>query len=426
VLEGTLVEPAPLAVIEPTAAEVQGLGDYGFIMPVATPALLRAAFAQRQALMTAILDERDFIYTVPFTDPASGKQRQFLAARKADADKALGQYETEILAHPKKSGIVKLASALNIQAKRVKSMGLPDDPTATFAWVLYEAVHNRTGRTEQGIGWCDKSEQNGRITTHALITTADTRAYNRAVLRLSGYGTVSAEEILGGAGGFGTIIDVTGTTDIDPPRVSESLPDIHSDVVMAAARTWADAVLARSGERFAPTAQQGNKAFREMRARARRGDLQSAKHLGSIGLHWEGTGQDSPEYETFQVEPSPVSLDDVLRVRTAATPAPAEAQAAPAPAQAPVPAEPGPAAPSVAVVSPAAAMKPAAVQPTPNADDCITTAQAKLLSGKMLEKLGTKDAAVAWLTQNAGVSTSRHVKSAKFDALMSAVTKLEV
>jgi len=431
VLEDRFVEPAPLAVIEPTAEEVRGLGDFGFIMPIATPALLRRAFAERQALLSAILDEHDFIYVVPYIDPTNNKQRQFIASRRVDAEKALEQYKTEIRATPKKSGIVKLASALNIQSRRVQASGLPTEPGATFSWVLYEATHQRTGRTEQGIGWCDKSERGGRITTHEVIATADTRAYNRAVLRLSGYGDVSAEEILAGGGGtLGTIIDATGTavSDVNPSRAAEARPPNNEEVIVAAARTWADAVLSRTGDRFLPLAQQTTKAYRELRARARRGDLQSAKQLGAVGLHWEGVAQDALEYDTFQVEAPPVSLDDVLRVREAAAAQAAAAApvapAAPAPTQVSTPAAAPstPTATATPVANPAAAMKPAQVAPA--AEDCITTAQAKLLSGKLLAAVGTKEAAIGWLTQNAGVATSRHVRLAQFDALMSAVSKL--
>jgi hypothetical protein len=433
-LDGGIAESAPLAVVPGGASDMDSLADFGFVMPVATPQLLRRAFAERQALMAAILDEHDYIYIVPYTDPMSGKQRQFIAVRREDAEKALGQYKTEILAKPKKSGIVKLAAALNIQCRRVKSSGLPEEPGATYAWVLYEATHQRTGRTEEGIGWCDKTEKGGRITVHELIATADTRAYNRAVLRLAGFGDVSADEILGGSG-YGTVIETSGSSvvaDVNPSRAAEPRPGNDQEIVLAAARTWADAVLARQGDRFIAVAQQSSKAFRELRARARRGDLQSAHQLGAVGLHWEGVAQDSLEYDTFQVEAPPISIDDVLRVRKAA-----EAQRAVVaqsasnggtPAVEPASATPAPqAAPATPVAAPAAALKAAAAPSggvPPPAEDCITLAQAKLLSTQLLAAVGTKEACVAWLTQHAGVATSRHVRLAQFDAVMTLIQKL--
>lgn len=423
-IKGEIVEPAPLAVIEPTATSMQSLVDYGFVLPIATPEILRQAFAEKQRLLAAILDEHDYIYLVPYTDPVTNRQKQYIASRRADAEKAFEQYQTEILAKPKKSGIVKLAAALNIECRRVKSAGLPEEPGATYAWVLYEATHKRTGRTEEGVGWCDKSEQGGRITIHTLIATADTRAYNRAVLRIAGFGDVSADEIISG----GNVIDTTGssvTSEVNPATRAEPRPANNHEIVVAAARTWAEAIAGREGDRFIPLAQQTTKAFREVRARARRGDLSAAKQLGTLGLHWEGVAQDALEFDTFQVETPPVTVEDVLRVREASA-----AQKHVADAPAPQPARP------VTLTTPAANPAPTATAPAttptkptpahavPPEEDCITLAQAKQLTDALLKALGTKEAALAWLRDNAKVDTSRHVRHVQFDSLMSQLSQM--
>ena len=59
------------------------------------------------------------------------------------------------------------------------------------------AVRRRVNRP-RALG-CDSSERNGKISKHHIITTADTRGYNRAVMRLSGFGEASADEIIAGA-----------------------------------------------------------------------------------------------------------------------------------------------------------------------------------------------------------------------------------
>jgi hypothetical protein len=261
---GEVVSTA-MVVAEQESMSLTDLSDLGFITPIATPTRLRAAFAEKQRLYAAILDESDYIYTVAYSE--NGRTKQNIYTRRVDAEKAASAYNVEIRASPKKSGIVKLASALGIEARRKMTKGLPDDPAATYSYVVYEALHKRTGRSEEGIGWCDKTERNGRISSHDIIATADTRAYNRAILRLAGFGDVSADEIVPGA----SLDEGPANAPDAMPKVPLALPASTSDETITAQRWWAEESAKREGG-FLPEAQQATKAGRELRARARRGN----------------------------------------------------------------------------------------------------------------------------------------------------------
>jgi hypothetical protein len=174
----------------------QQIEDAGLMMPIADPAALRAAFAERQRVLTSILDpDRDFLYSVKYKDRDGNDRSVFtntLAEAKAQvAHLGVGaRYD----AHPKKSGCLKLAHALGIESRMVETTGLPKDPRANYSSCRYIATHKRTGRQEEGQGYCDSSER-AKMKAHAIISMADTRAYCHAVLRCAGYDNVGAEEM---------------------------------------------------------------------------------------------------------------------------------------------------------------------------------------------------------------------------------------
>lgn len=400
------------------------LADLGIITPIATPQMLRAAFAEKQRLYAAILDENDYIYTVSYTE--NGRARQNVYTRKADAEKAAAAYGVEVRASPKKSGIVKLATALGITAKRRLVRGLPDDPNANYSYVVYEAEHKRTGATAEGIGWCDMKERGGRISGHDVVATADTRAYNRAILRLSGFGDVSADEIVAGASteqALPTAADKSVITDVAPAlKKPLALPATTDETVLTSSRAWAESFGGRSP---APAPVQSTKEARELRAKARRGDERAARMLGQQGLDWTGPAQDDYMHESFSVEEqAPVTPKDVSRVQEAAR------QQTGAGASAPPNGDPKPgwdlagsgdsknddkrqgAPPGTT----RAAASAGVAAPDPRAE-AITTAQAKALSDKLLKTLGSKEKAQAWLKEHAGVDRSVHVKSNQYDTL---------
>lgn len=417
-------------------AELEGLG---VILPIATPSQLRQVFAEKQKLYAAILDESDYIYSVSYTE--NGRQRQQIYARKADAVKAASAYGTDVRASPKKSGIVKLAAALGIQSQRTAVRGLPDDPNARYSYVVYEATHARTGRKEEGVGWCDMSERGGRISVHDVIATADTRAYNRAVLRLAGFGDVSADEILGtnADGDTAAPNSQPSVVDVSPMRKPAALPPPNDDTVLTSSRAWAEAIADRPVEApFAPQAAQTTKAARELRARARRGDERAAQELGVRGLQWEGPAQDDPASETFAVQAPPVTPADVSRARLpASTGAPgwnlsgegaddAKPQNGAAKADKPA-AEAKPADAKPAATAPQAAAPgggQAALPPSPQAEP-ITQVQAKNLSEKLLKVLGTRERALEFLREQAGCARSVEVRSNQYEPMIRKLTEME-
>ena len=411
-LEGVKTEETSLTTTkEPELTEISlsQLADLGFIAPVASAAVLRAAFDSRQKMIAAILDPRDFMYTVPYVE--QGRPKQQVCQTLEEARKWSEKYGTEWKANPKKSGVVKIAVALGITAERMKTSGLPDVPDASYAYCVYKATHTKSGAWAEGVGWCDKVERGGR-STHDLIAMADTRAYCRAVLRLAGLGDVSADEIIAG-----DMITTGGSPDgisiVDAPqkRISQPLPPLDDVDVMTAARTWASEISQRApASRYADAAAQDRGNWPMVRAKARRGDVTSAQGLGRNGLRWSGNASDGPEYEGFYVDNSPVSPEDMERVDTAA----AAATSATKPA----------AQPQTQSAPQTQAARPQTQPQTnggPSHDQLpavISDAQKVKLTELLIKKLGTKDKAIAWLKESFSIdSTAKMPPSAYEDAL---------
>jgi hypothetical protein len=409
------VAPAPQPRI---TVSFQQMEEMGLIVPVATPAIIRAAFEERQRLLAAILSDDDYMFMVPVQ--SQGRTRNQICNTRAEAEsicKKLGLTIDYIKGTPKKTGIAKLAVALGITARRVRTTGLPDDDKAPYAYSEYEASHRGSGKTEVGVGWCDSSERNG-MSKHDIIATADTRAYNRAILRLSGFGDVSGDELVPMPPGHG--VEVTDDrTEKAPPRgrAPAPLPLVSEDQVLIAARTWAQLIADRDeNERFAsPAKQQANSGWRFLRAKARRGDQYAAAEMGTAGIPWEGEAQDAPLDATFVVEASPVSYLDVLRARhgtagnevTDVEPVErAAAQASPAKYQEP-PQEAGP---------------PGATFFGPEGHR-ITDAQIQRLSTELLRKFGTKDKAKAWLKENLGLDSTRELHEDRYEQVLAMIPK---
>lgn len=445
-LQGVRTEETSLARVgegqktEGTEITLGQLAELGFIMPVATPEVLRAAFDNRQKMIAAILDPRDYLYTVPYVE--QGRTKQQVCQTLEEAKKWAGTYKTEWKANPKKSGVVKIAVALGIRAERMKTAGLPDDPKADFAYCVYKAVHKATGAEAEGVGWCDKAERGNR-STHDLIAMADTRAYCRAVLRLAGLGDVSADEIIAG----GDVVNASPITVVDSPvakRESQPLPPLTDVDVLAAARAWASEIVQRApSTRYADQAAQDRGNWPQVRAKARRGDSTAAAALGKNGIRWVGTASDGPEYESFYVsDESPVSPEDIERVeveasKAASTPAPQTQQQRPATTAPPQTQQQRPAtqqqpASRPATTAPASTQSstqqqrpaPAANQGGGDHDHAVnqlTDAQRAKLSNLLIEKLGTKDAAREWLKTNFQIESTAKLPPSQYEA---AVRKL--
>lgn len=228
---GAEMVPAERRVI--TAQQIE---DAGLLMPLVDPAALRAAFAERQRVLTSILDpNRDFVYSVRYFD-RENKQRTYSCGTLDEAKKQakhLTGEERNYSAHPKKSGVLKLAHALGIESRMVSVEGLPKDPRATWSSCRYLATHKRTNRQEEGQGYCDKTEKGGGMHNHAIISMADTRAYCKAVLRCAGYDNVGADEI----DLDDSVLDVRIETDMPERRERPALAETHIPTTLTDAMT---------------------------------------------------------------------------------------------------------------------------------------------------------------------------------------------
>lgn len=407
------------------------LQDMGFVGPIATPEQLRAAFDYQQRMFSAILSETDYLYTVTWTSDGKSQQRTIAGYQEAvDLQKKFANLGAVMAAKPKKSGIVKLAHALGISAKRTEVRGLPYEPMAQYSYVEYTAEHPRTGKTEVGVGWCDKGERGGKISTHDVIATADTRAYNRAVLRLAGFGDVSADEIIAGAslGGDDLPVEVPETP---KQKALQPVPDSTSDEVLTASRIWAEAFL---GAKTAAASKQETRSARELRAKARRGLAKEALQLGTLGLSWSGTCSDGLGYPTFAAGEPPVTPAQMKATIEAAnqplvTEPPAEA--APAPAAPPADERKGwdlSGAGSSKDDQPASEGDLSGPEadipgPSPGAES-ITTSQAKKVSALLKEIYGEDKVQMkAWLKKYCHVDSSIHIRSNQYEAILIALKK---
>lgn len=221
-----------------------GMGDYtpqgvfasaGLIVPPVSPEQVRGLFQMRQSYYTALLDPaHDFLYSVSYTE--QGKPREYMTTNLKSAQLFADTYKATYKARPRKSGVEKLAESLGIQGEIVESRGLPAEKNEDYALVRYKATHLKTGRVAYGVGWCDTKER-PNMTKHALIATADSRSFSRAVLRLIGYGEVGAEEILAGI-----TDDVDVVIDTAPPAAT------FGQTAPVAAAAVARAIVSTSGK----------------------------------------------------------------------------------------------------------------------------------------------------------------------------------
>jgi len=252
--EGTVLSAAEATALARTNGQASGvmasgMGDYapsnvfaeaGLIVPPISPENVRALFKMRAAYYTALLDPgHDFLYSVSYVE--NGKPKEYMTTKLASAELFCTTYkDSSYKARPRKSGVEKLAESLGIQGEVIESRGLPNDKNEDYALVRYKATHIKTGRVAYGVGWCDVKER-PTMSKHALIATADSRSFSRAVLRLIGYGEVGAEEILAGI-----TDDVDVVVDMTPPAASfgQTAPGAAAAVAQAIASTSGKATAA--------------------------------------------------------------------------------------------------------------------------------------------------------------------------------------
>jgi hypothetical protein len=106
--------------------------------------------------------------------------------------------------HPKKSFVRKVQRFFNVSCEVVEISPFRDETGKVIAWLAKaRAVHLGTGAFQEGDGACSYEEKTAEDplkekrlrTIHNVRSHAVTRAKNRAILDLVGFGDVSAEEI---------------------------------------------------------------------------------------------------------------------------------------------------------------------------------------------------------------------------------------
>lgn len=100
--------------------------------------------------------------------------------------------------HPKKSFVRKIQRFFNVSCEIVQDEPLRDEKGKIVAWLAKaRAIHLATGAYQEADGSCgfDEKKQPNQRTIHNIRAHAITRAKNRAILDLVGFGEVSAEEI---------------------------------------------------------------------------------------------------------------------------------------------------------------------------------------------------------------------------------------
>jgi hypothetical protein len=103
----------------------------------------------------------------------------------------------EVKHHPKKSFVRKVQRFFNLSCEIIQDEPLYDREGNIIAWLAKaRAIHTTTGAFQEGDGSCsfDEKYENQR-SIHNIRSHATTRAKNRAILDLVGFGEVSAEEI---------------------------------------------------------------------------------------------------------------------------------------------------------------------------------------------------------------------------------------
>jgi len=99
--------------------------------------------------------------------------------------------------HPKKSFVRKVQRFFNVSCEIIQDEPLYDKNGKIIAWLAKaRATHLATGAYQEADGSCGFEEKNEKQRTiHNIRAHAITRAKNRAILDLVGFGEVSAEEI---------------------------------------------------------------------------------------------------------------------------------------------------------------------------------------------------------------------------------------
>lgn len=161
-------------------------------LPIVTAEDAKKAMEAYQHLCAAIL--------IPWEkrivkDGVVKQESDYQRIRVRVRDPETGRDESVFKDFPKKSAWRKLAKFYNISTSIIDDKR-EDREDGSWIWRYKVKAVAPNGQSQMGIGNCDSKEvQNDRRREHDTETTAHTRAKNRAISDLIGFGQVSAEEI---------------------------------------------------------------------------------------------------------------------------------------------------------------------------------------------------------------------------------------
>ena len=195
------------------------------IVPIMSAGELEAQWNQYRDMENRILQEDDYIYWVEYK--SGGKVRSVVCMHKQDAEKTKARLKLQntpstITRRKKKSAYRKMARFFGlfvpdqavadveiaplgdshfVQIERGNGITLitymDENLNAIKAEVTVTTV-SPSGKASVGVGVCSAEERMFAHPDHDIKATAFTRALNRSISDLVGWGEVSAEEVLSG------------------------------------------------------------------------------------------------------------------------------------------------------------------------------------------------------------------------------------
>jgi len=162
-------------------------------LPIVTAEDAKKAMEAYQQLCAAIL--------IPWEkrivkDGVVRQESDYQRIRVRVRDPETGRDESVLRDFPRKSAWRKLAKFYNISTSIIDDKR-EDREDGSWIWRYKVKAVAPNGQSQMGIGSCDSKEvQNDRRREHDTESTAHTRAKNRAISDLIGFGQVSAEEVI--------------------------------------------------------------------------------------------------------------------------------------------------------------------------------------------------------------------------------------
>jgi len=149
---------------------------------------VKRAFTMYQRL-EEILDDSDYTYFVRFMKDGKMQMRAF--THKTSAMSFANQVKGEVIRRKNKSAWRKLAVALNISTEIIKTERVKEDDEIKY--IVEVKAYTRLGRCACGTGIASSKERTF-VREHDILALAETRATNRAIANLIGFGETTAEE----------------------------------------------------------------------------------------------------------------------------------------------------------------------------------------------------------------------------------------